>query len=87
MAFFGRARICKNLWSPGNDSTTKYVYIKSTSVYVPSSELGLSNPSLVSDSASVPLPPNPGERGHNRLQVRGWGVPIPTTAIKSLALC
>jgi hypothetical protein len=34
---------------------TKYIYIQSTTVYVPSSELGLSHPPLLPES--VPLPP------------------------------
>ncbi len=37
---------------------TKYIYIKSTTVYAPSSELGLSQPSI----ASVYAPP-PGNKG------------------------
>ncbi len=38
--------------------STKYVNIKSTTVYVPSSELGLSQP--LSRQRVVPLPPEPG---------------------------
>ncbi len=46
----GGSRLCK---------LTKYVYIKSTTVYVPSSELG-TNPSLASERAP---PPRTGEEG------------------------
>jgi hypothetical protein len=42
-------------------STTKYVYIKSTTVYVPSSELGLSQP--VSRQRVCPSSPNRGRGG------------------------
>jgi hypothetical protein len=52
-------------------NTTKYVYLQSTTVYVPSSELGLSHP--------LPLQPKGGGGGHARLQARGWESPIPTT--------
>ncbi len=41
---------------------TNYIYIKSTTVYVPSSELGLSHPTPFSP-ASVPLPKEPGGGG------------------------
>jgi hypothetical protein len=58
------------------EETTKYVYIKSTIVYVPSSELGLSQP--LSRQRVCPSPQNQGEGGHIRLRVRGWGVAIPT---------
>ncbi len=37
--------------------------------------------------ASVPLPPEPGGRGHTRLRVRGWGSPSSDDWRKSLALC
>jgi hypothetical protein len=57
---------------------TKYVYIMSTTVYVPSSELGLSQP----------LPQNRGGgEGHTRLRVRGWGSPNSDDLRKNLALC
>jgi hypothetical protein len=46
------------------------VYIKSTTVYVPSSKLGLYQPLL--SPASVPLPPERGRGKHTRLRVRGW---------------
>ncbi len=64
---------------------TKYgTYIKSTTVYVPSSELGLFHPPL--SPASVPLPPEP--KGGGTLAC-GWGVggvPIPTTGEKLSSL-
>ncbi len=55
-------------------------------MYVPSSELGLSQP-LYCHAASVPLPPEPG--GHTRLRVRGWGWGCPNSDDwrKSLFLC
>jgi hypothetical protein len=42
---------------------TKYVYIESTTVYVPSSELGDSLPPTPLSPANVPLPPEPGGGG------------------------
>ncbi len=45
---------------------------KSTTVYVPSSELGLSPPLL--SPATVPLPPNQ-RGGHARRRAMGWGSP------------
>jgi hypothetical protein len=40
----------------GNVQNTKYVYIKSTTVYVPSSDLGLSQPlSIASECAPTPV--------------------------------
>jgi hypothetical protein len=55
-----------------NPYSTKYVYIKSTTVYVTSSELGLSQP--LSRQRVCPSPPEPGG-GHPSLRVRGWGSP------------
>jgi hypothetical protein len=55
---------------------------KSTTVYVPSSELGLSPPLL--SPATVPLPPNQGGGGR---RARGWGSPNSDDWRKSLALC
>jgi hypothetical protein len=53
---------------------TKYVYIKSIIVYVPSSELGLSQP--LSHQRVCPSPQNRwGGGGHTRLRVRGRGSP------------
>jgi hypothetical protein len=63
--------------------TTEYLYIKSTTVYVPSSELG-PNPSLA--VASVPLTPEPGG-GTTCQGVRGWGSPNSDDWRKSLAFC
>jgi hypothetical protein len=62
--------------------TTKYINIKST-VYVPSSKLGLSQP--LSRQRVCPSPQNRG--GHTRLRVRGWGSPNSGDRRKSLALC
>ncbi len=60
---------------------TKCVYIKSTTVYVPSSELGLPTPL---SPASVPLPPEPGGGGGTHASRWGvGGVPIPTTGEKA----
>ncbi len=52
----------------------KYVYIKSTTVYTPSSELGLYQP--LSRQRVCPSPQSRGRR-HTRLRVRGWGSPNP----------
>jgi hypothetical protein len=63
-------------------------YIKSTTVYVPSSELGLSQP--LSRQRVCPSPPNRGGGvgdGHTCLRVRGWGSPNSDDWRKSLALC
>jgi hypothetical protein len=51
---------------------TKYVNIKSTTVYVPSSELGISQP--LSRQRVCPSHQNRGG-GHTRPRVRGWGIP------------
>jgi hypothetical protein len=63
----------------------KYVYIKSTTLYVPSSELELSQP--LSRQRVCPSPQNRGGGGHTRLRVRGWGSPNSDDWRKSLALC
>ncbi len=57
-------------------SVTKYT------VYVPSSEWGLSHP-----SECAPPPPEPKGGGHTRLRVRGWGRPNSDDWRKSIALC
>ncbi len=60
---------------------TKYVYIKSTTVYVPSSELGLSQP-----LSRQRVFPSPQERGGGTTLSCGWGVggvPILTTGVKA----
>jgi hypothetical protein len=63
--------------------TTKYVYVKSTTVFVPSSELGLSQPSLASECAP---PPRTGGGG-----TLAWGEGLGESQFrrqeKSLALC
>ncbi len=64
---------------------TKYRYLKSITVYVPSSELGLSHP--LSRQRVCPSPQNQREGGHTRLRVRGWGSPQFRRLEKSLALC
>jgi hypothetical protein len=63
---------------------TKHVYIKSTIVYVPSSELGLSQP--LSRQRACSSPQNRGG-GHTRRGARGWGSPNSDDLRKSLALC
>jgi hypothetical protein len=67
--------------------TTKYIHVKSTTVYVPSSGLGLSYPLY---QRVYPSPPEP-KRGvapwHTRLWVRGWGSPNSNDWRKGLALC
>jgi hypothetical protein len=68
------------------DISTKYLYIQSTTVYVPSSELGLPQP--LSRKQACPLPPNQrAGGGHTRLRVGGWGSPNFDDWRKSLALC
>ncbi len=54
-----------------------------TTVYVPSSKLGISQP--LSRQRVCPSPQN-GGGGHTRLQVRGWGSPN-ADDWRSLALC
>jgi hypothetical protein len=66
---------------------TKYVYIKSTTVYVPSSEFGLSQPLSHNTSECAPPPRTGGGEGAHRLRVRGWGSPNSDDWRKSLALC
>ncbi len=66
--------------------TTKYVNIKSTTVYVPSSELGLFNAPPLSP-ASAP-PPEPKRGGHTRLCAgEGLGESQFRRLRKRLALC
>ncbi len=62
----------------------KYVNIKSTKVYVPSSELGLSKP--LSRQRVCPSPQNRGG-GHTCQGVRGWWSLNSDDWRKSLALC
>ncbi len=60
----------------------KYEYIKSTTVYVPSAELGLSQP--LSRQRVCPSPQN--REGGGGTLTCGWGVggvPIPTTGEKA----
>ncbi len=60
--------------------------LKSTTVYVPSLELGLSHP--LSCQPVCPSPRNKGRGAqHTRLRVRGWGSPNSDDWRKSLALC
>jgi hypothetical protein len=77
------AEIVQHIFQETEEST-KYVYIKSTTVYVPSSEMGLSLP--LSPQQVCPSPQNRRER-HTRLRVRGWGSPNSDERRKSLALC
>jgi hypothetical protein len=66
---------------------TKYVYIKSTTLYVPSSELGLSQP-LSRQRVCLSLrTKGGGGGGHTRLLVRGCGSCNSDDWRKSLALC
>ncbi len=64
---------------------TKYIYIKSTTVYVPSSELGPPRP--LSPCECVPPPRIKGGGGHTSLRGEGWGSPNSDDWRKSLALC
>jgi hypothetical protein len=70
------AEIPLRLWGVG----TKYVYIKSTTVYVPSSVLERPHPFSASECAP---PPGTKGGGHSRLRVRGGGASIPTTGEKA----
>ncbi len=85
--FYGRANKCKGeRFGKPKGKTTKYVYIKSTTVYAPSSELGLSQPL----PTSVPLSPEPGGWGGGgalACGMRGWRSPNSDDWRKSLALC
>ncbi len=60
---------------------TKYLYMQSTTVYVPSSELELPQPI----SRKRVCPPKGG--GHTRLRLRGWGSSNSDDWRKSLELC
>ncbi len=61
---------------------TKYLYIKGTTVYVPSSELILSHP--LSRKRVCPFPPEPKGEGAHSPVGEGFGVvPIPTTGGKA----
>jgi hypothetical protein len=97
MRYSGQLHLGKLSLKPvnvGSDTVpyhTKYIYTvpyrtHSTTVYVPSSELGL--PHLLSRKRVCPSPRNQkvGE-GHTRLQVRGWGSPNSDDWRKSLAFC
>jgi hypothetical protein len=74
-------------WRAGmSDSVVpKYLYIKSTTVYVPSSELGLYQP--LYRQRVCHSPQNRGGGGQTRLRLRGWGSPNSDDLRKSLALC
>jgi hypothetical protein len=67
------------------EGITKYIHIKSTTVYVPSLELGLSHP--FSRQRVCPYPRNNRVGGHTRVRVRGWGSLNSNDWRKSLALC
>ncbi len=56
---------------PAIASLTKYVHIKSTTVYAPRRNWDSPNPFLASEC--IPLPPETGGRGHTSLQLGGWG--------------
>jgi hypothetical protein len=69
-----------------SDQSTKYIYIQSTTVYVPSSELGLSHP--LSRQRVCPFPRYQRRGGgHTRLRVRGWVSPKSDDWRNSLILC
>jgi hypothetical protein len=65
---FKMAEIVQHIFQE-TEETTKYVYIKSTTAYVPSSEIGLSQP--LSNQRLCPSPQNRGE-GHT-IAVEGLG--------------
>jgi len=64
--------------------TTKYLYLQSTTVHVPSSELGLPQP--LSRKRVCP-PPRTKEWGAHRLRLKGGGSPNYNDWGKSLAHC
>jgi hypothetical protein len=70
-----------------NIVTYTHIYLQSTTVYVPSSELGLSHP--LSRQRVCPSPRNQMGGGGEctRLRVRGRGTPNSDDWRKSLALC
>jgi hypothetical protein len=72
------------LYVPTFGPPKKYIYIESTTVYVPSLELGLTHP--FSHQRVCPSPQNQ-RVGHTRLRVRGWGSPNSDDWRKSFALC
>ncbi len=74
-----------SVYSTKHKVRTTYIYIKSTIVNVPSSELGLFQP--LSRQRVCPSPPQPWGGGHTCMRVRGWGSPNSDDRRKSLALC
>jgi hypothetical protein len=81
---------CWTLWSSavkinrkGRGDSTKYVYIKSTTVYVPSSKL------VWPLSRKRVCPPSPRTKGWgaHSMRLSGWGSPNSDDWRKSLALC
>jgi hypothetical protein len=68
----GTLRIVRVGGVPVNVHYKVRIYKEST-VYVPSSELGLSQP--LSRQRVCPSPQNRGWGKHTRLRVRGWGSP------------
>jgi hypothetical protein len=76
---------CQSRNSPGFGTSTEYVHIKSTTVYVPSSELGLSQP--LSRQRLCPSPQNGGRGGGHSPASEGLGLgggPIPTKKLSTL---
>ncbi len=86
--FVGGRGVTKNIMKQNpSDTVTQYLMyscIESTTVYVPSSELGLSHP--VSRQRVCPSP-EPKGGGHTRPLARGWGSPNSDDWRDSLALC
>ncbi len=77
-----------DLWSINiyNDLSSKYIYIKSTTVYVPRRNgLGLSQPHP--HQRVCPSTSETGGGGHTRLRARGWGSHNSDDWRKGLALC
>ncbi len=62
----------------------KYLYIKSTTVYVPSSEIETPQTPLLQASCPPP-PPRPKGEGHTRLRLRGWGSPNSDDWVRSFS--
>jgi hypothetical protein len=76
--------ICRIFYTVAEKEDHKVLNIKSTTVYFPSSELGLSQ--SLSRQRVCPSPQNRGG-GHTRLRARGWGSPNSDDWRTSLALC
>jgi hypothetical protein len=81
-------QICITLMRSRMKVRTKYIHTKSTTVYVPSSELELSHPlSRLRVCPSLRNQRGGGRGGHTRVRVRIRGSPNYNDRRKNLALC